>query len=214
MNRFVFKRALKNILGSFSYNPEKYWTERGKTLEKENLYDGSQFRIQEKALVEYLSKLEFSSVLEIGCGFGRITKLMINNFPNIKSYSAIDISPDNISKTKKLFDSQKINFQVSTIQNYNPSEKYDLVLSVYVLMHVPPKEIEQVIKKSVNLSQKHVVNVDWFEQQKSNIHLGHNFIHNYDEIYEKNPSNLKVKQVPIGMDNPPTSLFHAQIDHR
>jgi len=123
LNRFVLRRFLKNIFGTFNYDPEKYWLDRGKTLDKEKLYDGKQFRMQEKILVDYLTKLNFSTVLELGYGFGRISKVILDYFPNIVNYTGIDISPHNKEKAKRYVKSDKANFMVSTIQDFI-SEKW------------------------------------------------------------------------------------------
>jgi len=60
-----------------SYIPNEYWTQRGKDYKKNFKYD-DKFELQEQILIEYLKKYSFDSVLEVGCGFGRITKLLLN----------------------------------------------------------------------------------------------------------------------------------------
>jgi cyclopropane fatty-acyl-phospholipid synthase-like methyltransferase len=49
-----------------------------------------------------------STVLEVGCGFGRITKLLLLDFPNIKEYLAVDLSPHQIENAKEYIRSKKI----------------------------------------------------------------------------------------------------------
>ncbi|HZA06476.1 MAG TPA: hypothetical protein VE619_02125, partial [Nitrososphaeraceae archaeon] len=70
-----------------TYNPQQYWTEQGKIYKEQFRYNKN-FKLQEQMLIDYL-KRNFSrssslTVLELGCGFGRITKLLLLNFPNIK----------------------------------------------------------------------------------------------------------------------------------
>jgi len=214
LNRFVIRRFLKNIFGTFNYDPEKYWLDRGKTLDKERLYDGIQFRIQEKILVDYLTKLNFSTVLELGYGFGRISKVILDSFPNIVNYTGIDISPHNQEKTKRYVKSDKANFMVSTIQDFISETKFDLVISVYVLMHVKPNDINKVLNKSISLSRKHVINMDWFQKSKPSVHLGQAFIHNYKPIYKENPIISDVNQFLVSGIKPPTTIFHAFINSK
>src|SRR5437660_7231958 len=80
-----------------SYIPHEYWFKHGRTYKDEFRYNKN-FELQEKILIDYLKDVSssFSSVLEVGCGFGRITKLLLSHFPNITEYFAIDLSPDQI----------------------------------------------------------------------------------------------------------------------
>src|SRR6266487_6966424 len=87
-----------------SYIPHEYWFNHGKTYKKEFRYNKN-FELQEKILIDYLkdnvSASSFSTVLEVGCGFGRITKLLLSNFPHIREYIGIDLSPDQIENAKE-----------------------------------------------------------------------------------------------------------------
>ena len=89
-----------------SYNPSEYWHERGKLYKKNFRYDKNK-RLQEEFLIDYLNGItgSFKSVLELGCGFGRITKLLLTNYNNITEYLAIDISPHQIENAKILLSS-------------------------------------------------------------------------------------------------------------
>ena len=115
----------------------------------------------------------FSTVLEVGCGFGRITRLLLSNFPNIHEYLAIDLSPDQIENAKEftrpVIETRKdnpLNFIVSDIQSFQNQRKYDLVIASEVLMHILPSEIEKAMIKLVSMSNRHVVNIDWYEKEK------------------------------------------------
>ena len=74
----------------------------------------------------------YSNILEIGCGSGVITLMMAQRNSNA-SYQGIDISSQAISLSRKNlsqfpFDT-KISFIESSIQEYYPNRKYDLVIS-------------------------------------------------------------------------------------
>ena len=73
----------------------------------------------------------------MGCGFGRITRLVLLNQPGIKKYKAVDLSPDQIRNAEEYlksgFDKLAINdldltLTVSDIKSLPSNEKYDLVL--------------------------------------------------------------------------------------
>src|SRR5919109_3371302 len=154
-----------------SYIPNEYWFERGKKYRQEFRYNKNS-ELQERILIGYLkNNLSscFSSVLELGCGFGRITKLLLTEFPNILEYVAIDLSPDQRENAKEFIkpaidtnERNPVNFVVSDIQSFQNEKKYDLVVSAEVLMHVLPSEIEGVMTKFVGLSNEHIINIDWY----------------------------------------------------
>ena len=213
-----------------TYNPQQFWTEQGKTYKEQFRYN-KKFELQEQMLIDYLKKnvsLSFSStVLEVGCGFGRITKLLLLNFPNIKEYLAVDLSPHQIENAKEYVRPKEIikkegkanpdiKFIVSDIQSLQVDKKYDLVIASEVLLHVLPSEINEVISKLVNLSNKHIVNIDWYEEQIPKRVAPHNFIHNYEEIYKNIPSITHVNRIPIEKKkgllfklDAKQSIFHA-----
>jgi len=104
------------------YEPFDYWTERGKVYQKEFKKDNL-FEQQETAIVEYLKKIGFETVLEVGCGFGRITKLILENF-SIKKYIALDLSADQIKNAQDMCKGfENVKFVQSMIQDYDTKEK-------------------------------------------------------------------------------------------
>ena len=189
------------------YQPFEYWKERGKVYKKE-FVGNKDLELEEKILVDYLKGINFESVLEIGCGFGRITNKILSNF-QVKKYVAIDLSEDQIKNAKKLcVDFKNIQFRKSTIQAFKINEKFDLVLGVKVLLHVPSEEIESVIKKLIDLTSNHIVNVDFNSRYKPKILLPHVFVHKYKEIYSNDRRVNEVKEIPITEKE---SLYHAKI---
>jgi SAM-dependent methyltransferase len=165
-----------------AYDPTKYWTERGKSYFSRD-FDTKEYKLQEKLLVKVLKALSFKSVLEAGCGFGRITKLMLQNFHSIDGYEAFDLSQDQIDNAKKYIqDTNRVNFFVSDIISIPGNNKYDLVLAVEVLLHVRPNELKNAIIKLLSVTNSYLVHVDW-QEDKLRSGASHNFMHDYDNIY-------------------------------
>jgi len=160
------------------YNPEEYWLEQGKTYRQRFAYNES-FELQENMLIEFLKTLHFETVLEVGAGFGRITKLVLENFPQVKEFVAIDLSPNQINELRSYISDSRLRCHVTKIQDFKAEEKYDLVLAVEVLMFVPPSEIDNVYRILLDLSRAHVVNVDWYEEPMVS-GAEYNFIHHYE----------------------------------
>ncbi len=183
-----------------SYIPGEYWAERGKEY-KENFRYSDKFELQEQMLIECLKKYSFSSILEVGCGFGRITKLLLFNFPQITEYFAFDLSPHQIENAKinitGVSKSESVQFAVSDIQSFQSPKKYDLVLASEVLLHILPSEIEQIIGKLVSFSDKYLCNIDWYEEKTPRNAAPHNFIHQYEKIYKSLPTIESVHRIPI-----------------
>ena len=212
-----------------TYNPSEYWHERGKIYKKNFRYDKNK-RLQEEFLIAHLNNISgsFKSVLELGCGFGRITKLLLTNYNNITDYLAVDISPDQIENAKTLIsstelpnDEVKINFLVSDIQSLNLDKQYDLVILSEVLLHIRPTEIDSIIKKIILSSKKHIINIDWYAEHAPRIQASHNFIHQYESIYKKytEPSTTTIKRIPIkrkkfllGTHDTKQSIFHVILE--
>lgn len=203
-----------------TYDPKQYWLQRGRVY-KENFRTNKRFELQQKTLVEYLKGIDFTTVLEVGCGFGRITRLISSNF-ELERYLAIDVSPDQIANAREYVSSQKVNFEVSDVQSLILAEKYDLVIACEVLMHVLPDEISSVVKKLVSLSRKHIINIDWYEESVPRNIGSHNFIHQYESIYKSIPEVKNISRTKIcenrflkSLDTK-QSIFHAtiQFEHK
>jgi trans-aconitate methyltransferase len=206
---------------SAHYIPNEYWLKRGKEY-MANFRHDKRLQLQESMLLEYLRTFSFESVLEVGCGFGRITKLVILNFPDIRDYLAIDLSPDQIRNAQEYIKPALVNssinleFRVAEIQCMQVDRRYDLVLASSVLMHILPKDIVQVMTMLVRLAKKHVINIDWFEESIAQ-RRPWNFVHPYERIYNSMPSVEQVFRIPIikkgmlGKLDTRQSIFHAQI---
>jgi SAM-dependent methyltransferase len=202
-----------------SYVPKEYWLERGKVYKQEFQYN-KKFKLQEQMLIDYLKKqISFSTVLEVGCGFGRITKLLLSNFPEITEYVAVDLSPEQIENAKRyVLGGDKrtaLKFIVSDIQSLQLDSKYDLVIAPEVLLHILPSEIKDVIARLEGWSKRNIVNIDWYEEEVPRKAAPHNFIHQYEEIYRQMPSVARITRIPIiksGMFSKidtKQSIFHA-----
>ncbi len=121
----------------------------------------------------------------------------------IKEYLAVDLSPHQIENAKEYVGSNnnKLTFSVSDIQSFNTNKIYDLVILSEVLLHVLPSEIDSIIRKLTTLSQKHIINIDWYEDKLPRdykIRATYNFIHQYETIYKKYTEPFTIiKRIPI-----------------
>jgi len=186
------------------YKPIDYWTKRGRKY-KDDFVHNEFFKIQENTLVDYLKTIQFESVLEYGCGFGRITKLLLDNF-EFKRYKAFDLSEDQIKNAKKTCSNYDVKFELSTIQDYDDNQKYDLVIGVEILMHILPTEIKNVLEKLSHFTENHMVNLDYYGDSPTTKLAKHNFLHEYGLIYEGLSNVKNIHKIKI---NEKQSIFHA-----
>ena len=203
------KKYFKSIQSSFTkFEPNKFWNNRGKSFYKNNPYSEKDYKDQEQLILSYLKNLDFTTVLEVGCGYGRITKLINQNF-EIKNYLATELSPDLVKiATEVNQEFQNIEFKQSTIQDLDIDKKYDLVIGTEVLQHVLPNDIQSSVQKLVDISKKHVINVDIsFEKTPPNL-ARHNFAHDYNKIYSQCASVKKITTKKLGLLN--HTLFHIE----
>ncbi len=203
------------------YIPKEFWLDRGKVYKKQFQYN-ERYALQERMLIEYLRSIStFSTVLELGCGFGRITKLVLADFPEIQGYVAVDLSSYQIENAKEyvrgtIVKNENLQFIVSDIQSFQTDRRFDLVLLSEVLMHILPDEIVDVMAKIVGLAKRHIINVDMYEE---NFIPGEDwcFIHPYLAIYKNMPAISGVNRIPIVRKgsfselNIKQSIFHAQV---
>ena len=204
------------------YIPKEYWLKRGKIYKEQFRHDKKK-KLQEKMLIDYLKNVSpFLSVLEVGCGFGRITKLILSNFPTIKEYHAVDLSPDQIENAKEyvktipLDKELDLKFIVSDVQSLQIDKKYDLVITSEMLLHILPSEIVEVMTKLVSFSKMHIINIDFYHETPLKL-APHNFLHEYEKIYNKIPLVSKVKRIPIVKNglfkiDARQSIFHSLVN--
>ena len=126
----------KTITDYSTYNEKRYWEKRAPLWDRQAGVD----QVEVKKLKNILKKLDFDSVLDVGCGNGRF----VDYFKD-KIYAGCDIS-------KKLIDICKTNypdgnFFVSAVEDLSQNETVgaDLVFCYTVLEHVIPENIDKAV---------------------------------------------------------------------
>jgi len=177
-----------------------YWKNRGggyyDELKNQTASEKSLLKTQEDHVLKLFQGKKFNSILEVGCGFGRYTKILYSLFKPEK-YLALDISQEQIENAKKYVNNEKIKFQCSKIQDFTSDQKFDLVFASEILMHINFEDIEEVIKKLSMFCKGSIVTIDLFEKDKiGSSSKGYCFMHDYSKLFEKNGAK-KVKIYPI-----------------
>lgn len=162
------------------------------------------FQRQEQAYRDYISKnlKDVKSVLELGIGFGRITKITLEELPNIISYVGVDISPDQINNAKKFLGEREkeVAFVQDNILEYKDTKSYDLVLASEILLHIRPQDIHKMIQKMAAWTNKDIIHIDWARNYQSSHWV---FVHPYYNLFTEAGMDL-VKEVQTDLQ----SIWH------
>lgn len=188
------------------------WTNGTGDLFFKNVNFGDRkYQLQEHMFRQLLKSLEglrpfdsrkpVRSVLEVGAGTGRMTKIMLEELPDITMYDMVDIKPFNhqkikenlssipreVLRLKEIGTSYPIDITKNSFsQTYSPNViHYDMVLASEVFMHIKPSDLEKTMKRLIDLlvPQGLIINIDWSFEHESSTWC---FVHNYDQIYRDN----------------------------
>ena len=163
-----------------SYDPVQHWREEGTTYLRD-FPGGPAFELQEERLRSALDDLSFHSVLEVGCGFGRITSLIWDRFGPLP-ITALDVSPDQIAAARRLV--SRADFVETPLLDFHTALRWDLVVAVEVLMHQPPDQIAAVVRHMRSLARRYLVTVDWSPAgSMPDVVAPGNFAHDYAALF-------------------------------
>ena len=87
-----------------------------------------------------------SKVLEVGCGIGTVSSLIIKEVPGGK-FLGVDISPESIQQAKTRFAGSKhASFMVNDMRSFSSTDKFDFVVLPDVLEHIPVEQHSDLFK--------------------------------------------------------------------
>ena len=90
-----------------------------------------------------LENAENLDILELGCGCGRITQSLAQNFRHV---NAVDISEGNLKIAKEHVDSSNVEFfLIKEVEDYLNLPQVDVIYSLMVLQHNSPPVIEYIL---------------------------------------------------------------------
>lgn len=91
-----------------------------------------------------LVEIENKSILELGCGNGRITFALAER---VKELTAIDIDSETIQRARQRNSFENVTFLVENIENFDLERKFDLILSIgvgYMYLRNLPSAIKTI----------------------------------------------------------------------
>jgi ubiquinone/menaquinone biosynthesis C-methylase UbiE len=105
---------------------------------------------------EQLSKLQFTSALEVGCGHGRMLRYTIQNNGS-RFIVGLDFGYPQLKKAQLALAGQCHLVQASALDLPFADNTFDLVYCVGVLMHIPPSSVQKTLSETVRVSRKYVL---------------------------------------------------------
>ena len=131
----VATKVLKVVKGkSYINNPQAYWDKRGLTYYRDTQGIGLW---KKEALLHQIALLAPETVLEVGCGYGRILQ-SVEKFHGIKRSAGADFSQSMLNEARKHCKSELILADVTKGLPFK-DEEFDLVYTFGVIMHIPPQ---------------------------------------------------------------------------
>lgn len=161
----------------------KYWEQIGTTM-KDKFSESEISRLQQERIVDILKDFEFESILELGAGFGRITRNILDNF-KVKHYTCLDVSLTQINHLHKDF--PNVEAVYSSIKDFNTKEQWDLVIASEVLMHIVPENIDYVFYKMSKWAKTAILSLDYYPIESCRFEKldPHNWEYDYQKKYRE-----------------------------
>ena len=173
-------------------------TEAGQFFKRTN-FNSKDYKKQEQVFRQFLQTLKrlmddgpdvqppIETVLEVGIGKGRMSKIVLEELPDIQIYNAVDINffPIEINGVGVYNADVTDDMFFENINSYYEGRRWDLILASELFMHIKPENIERVIKSLTNLLAPNgiIINIDWsFKPEPSKWC----YIHDYDKLYREN----------------------------
>lgn len=151
------------------YDYKEYWGNKG--LSPADKWTDKKIKIVENII----KKLDFETVLELGCGDGQFTKLL-------KKYgrfiTGLDMSEARIERNE--FIDVAINKNVLDFQ----FSDYDLICCSHFLLHVKPQDVKRVIQ-SIKEHAKYIILVEPHPLKDFGEWEYYNFKHEYKKLFNK-----------------------------
>jgi len=144
------------------------YLERIKTLEDQNKsYRSKTVTTEEDIFKNFFSDLNRENkILEIGCNRG--LKLSILKNIGFKNLYGLELYKKAYKIAKQSF--PEINFINSSIEDFDSKgEKYDVVFTSTFLIHIHPSNLESVVNKMINLTDRYIFGLEYYSDNLTDV---------------------------------------------
>jgi len=141
----------------------------------------------EKVFHDFFSDLNKDlKILELGCNVGLNLQTLKNM--GFKHLDGLEINHKAIDVAKR--NNPEINFIHSSIEDFQPNEKFDLVYTAGVLIHINPSALNSIVRKIIELSQKYIFGFEYYSDELVEVSY-----RNYSKVLWKQNFPLLFKKI-------------------
>lgn len=185
-------QKLASVVWGIRYNPKRYWAARGLVYRKESeraFKEKPYWNRNTTLILETLKSYQFSSFLDVGCGYGLYLKSIEQEF-KLDKIAGCDISPSQIKEAKKfLGPTSKVTLIETDGENLPYRDKsFDITFTYGVCIHVPHEKITHFIKEILRVTRKHYIFLESSLGKDSLYYVSHD----YPAIFKEIGVNLEV----------------------
>lgn len=170
-----------------TFDVNAYWLQRGRGYREERLPD-AYHRLQEQFLLRVLEAagLPTDRVVELGCGFGRITRLLAEKFPNA-NITALDLSPEQFDNARRhcagLPNAAFYAYDFYSALPFPGGGRWGTAVAVEAFLHHPASLLRDLLPRIANQA-RFIVNIDWSEPWPWPT-PEHVWVHDYAALYRE-----------------------------
>src|SRR3990167_2272911 len=170
---FRENKVKQNYLGE--YNPDNFWKSLGEMyhqhfdLDQKNEDAKSSLMLDVRPMVARIETCKVESVLEVGCGFGRMLPFVKTNCHGVKKVVGLEFSPTMIENSKLYFKQVKdlkdgdIEIIRGRAQELPFEGKtFDLIYTHVCLTHIPPRDISRVTTEISRVAKNWILHAERF----------------------------------------------------
>ena len=129
-----------------TFSRDQYWIGRGANYIREKRLHDPWFRAQEQFLLELVEAENPSSILELGCGFGRVTRVLLDALPDVRMH-AYDLSPDQIENARTYCVGRRVRFFCEDVRTMEVLPALEMCLAVEFFLHLPDAELIPLVQR-------------------------------------------------------------------
>lgn len=175
----TLKKTIKKVIWHLrgGYKPQEFWDKWSKTFQD----DPWQRTIhkQHAWMLQKVKNAKPRSILEVGCGFGRNIRFLIENGINPAIITGVDISPKMLQQAKKYINNSHVHLRIAKAEKL-PFEDatFDMLIIHGVFMHISDKNISFALKECIRVAKRALIIVE----QNYKVDNEYTFMHDYKTL--------------------------------
>ena len=181
MTLLRIKKYIQNYFRYLLHNPKKYWNRQG-GVKYFTQFHSSEPRYEE-IFIEHIKNFKPNSLIDIGCGYGRYSMALKEEFPNLHTVG-VDISASQIEFARdycKIFPDIEL-YEVDG--KYLPFDNgsFDMAITYGCLSAVKVSHIRKFFKEIQRITRNYGVFLEYFPSKDDNRFTDHIYWYKHDYI--------------------------------